>query len=141
MNNAQNYIYSRTAASAICQTKIEKIEVWANHTVWVKFSKGSKLISQKQFKEYFAESRKTRSQNTKIIGQTKNGFIAKSENSEKTYQILPQKTRIYCECKDWETQFTLGIKTPMCKHTYAVLHQLNINSLAEYLAIQNHYHF
>lgn len=93
------------------------------------------FFSRKNFKKHFAAWRKEKGKSVAVEFDYFTGlFSAISERNfmdRYTLDLFPE--RITCNCKDQETQKEIGIKTPMCKHSYAVLNYLGFSSLEEYI--------
>lgn len=142
--NFPEYIYSKIAASKILGTSTYMItridapivrngEKYCN--VHLRYPAGCfKTLKAEAFKRYFVESRKDRSLELKPE-RTPNRIIfsVPSARTSEIYKVKLDNDFLICTCKDYEIQKSLEIKTPTCKHCYAVLNYLGYSNLSDYL--------
>lgn len=137
----QKYIFSKTAAANIVGLKprdIDYITEIGNGAIRIFRSDGkSQLTKRIDYLKYFWSSRQERSHGIKVFPdhEDKTLWYAQSARDEhEHYLVEVTPARLTCTCKDWEVQHTdLDVKTPCCKHCYAVLHSLGFTSMKNYL--------
>ncbi|HHP7231696.1 MAG TPA: hypothetical protein ACFCUY_12660 [Xenococcaceae cyanobacterium] len=137
MITAQNLIYSKAAAARILdidKTEIKELENW-HKVILVKIrNQKSQFISKRDFRQHFAEWRKSRSHGLKATPHLydKQLFTVFNPYKHTRYQVLVAPQELVCECEDWANQKEILGKA-CCKHCYSVLNYLNYSSLKEYI--------
>lgn len=137
----RTYLYTKSSAARILGCKPSKIaevkmtpELDSKKLVLVKFkSGGQQFLGQAKFKENFDATRQERGREivvTPYFGERT--FTARSQRDGSLYEITVHDKYVSCTCEDWAIQQGLGIKSPMCKHSYAALYRLGCNSLSEW---------
>jgi len=135
---AKNYLYGRSAAQRMTGLEVKQTRVY-NKSVLVIFEKGQgarpRFISKDDFKRHFAEYRKQGAASVFVSYKPFSGnFRAPSSYSmQESYSIDLFPDHLKCTCADWKTQEELGFKTPMCKHSYAVLFYIGCQDLQDYI--------
>ena len=137
MINAQNLIYSKSAAARILQVdylEIENLEIW-NKVILVKVrEQRPTFISKKTFKQHFAEWRRTKAKALQATPHLYNQdlFTVHNPYKDTRYQVSVHSQELICNCEDWSNQKEYLGKA-CCKHCYSVLNYLNYSTLKEYL--------
>ncbi|TAN83535.1 MAG: hypothetical protein EYR95_18530 [Phormidium sp. SL48-SHIP] len=131
------YIYSKSAAQRIFDAEVKKVQIFHN-CILVVFNKGQglkpKFVAKRVFKAHFAEYRKASARQVFVSYKPIYGYFrAPSSNLQESYRIELFPRHLKCSCADWRTQEEIGIKSPMCKHAYAVLDYIGNTSLADYI--------
>lgn len=129
-------LYGKAATSRIFgvpKTHVLKIQVFEK-TVWVHLKgKRPKFVSQKLYKQHFAEWR--REQSTQVILVNHNPeqgtWVAQGQQD---YLVLVKDNLLICECEDFKNQERFGFRVSACKHLYAALGQLGYSSIRDYHA-------
>lgn len=129
-------VYTLTAAKAILGRKdIVKVDVWAN-CIWVRFIKGSRFMSKKDFQKFFMDSRKQRAINLEVSHYGHELFQVSSESRLEPY-LVSANEQPQCECEDFANQVkSKQLKHPLCKHTWAMIKFLGFSSFSDYLKNQ-----
>ena len=136
------FVFTKTAAGAILGGFCQRLEVWANCIFAVNVLAGGKklvrFISRKRFLQYFADSRKQRSNGIQVTQNAFNPrlFSARSASDEnKIYSLAVHSRFISCTCEDFKNQCQLlrEDKPKACKHVYAVLKFMGYATLSDYL--------
>ncbi len=137
MITAQNLIYSKAAASRILginKTEIKEIENWPKVILVKIHNQKSKFISKPDFRQHFADWRKSRSLSLEPTPHVYNKqlFTVYNPYKDTRYQVRVHPQELICECDDWNNQKEI-LGRACCKHCYSVLNYLNYSSLKEYL--------
>ena len=131
-------IYTKSNAARTLGQLIGQIqwvqEFWKVINVCVKGCRPV-FVSKKAFKQAFVEFRKESAKTVQVkrLGVDSAYFQAKGQ--EEIYDLAMTATGITCTCVDYQNQvqYIPGAKH-CCKHGYAVLNRLGLNSLQDYLA-------
>ena len=138
MNTAisfNNLVYTCAAASRITGEDIVSIAYERLHDrfwCWLPKSQKAIPVQSSQFREHFAEWRRQRGKEITDIKQV-NEFTYRVKEK---YIISLFPDAIECDCQDWLNQEEVGIKIPLCKHSYAVLNHLGCSSLSDFIKKQ-----
>ena len=130
-----NLVYNCAAASRITGEDVVSIaHERLQDRYWCWLSEGQKAIPVKasQFREHFAKLRRQRGKEITDIKQV-NDYTYRVKGKY-TVSVFPDC--LECDCKDWLNQDEAGVKTPCCKHAYAVFNHLGCSSLADYIETQ-----
>jgi hypothetical protein len=126
MTSFNSYVFSKAAASRILEKKVISIAVERDRVKCQLWDKTYRTLSTARFKQHFAEYRKEQ-------GKWLTAYRCGDEYHVTDYSVKVYSDRLHCNCKDWQSQKSIGINRPTCKHCYSVLNKLGCNSLAEYL--------
>lgn len=134
IRSADRYIFSKTAAYALTHRPVKRVEIFAN-AINVHFLEGrSKLVSKRDFLNYFAESRRERGQQLKAQAIAPDQWeVQSSKPGNEPYDVVEEwingRPQLKCDCYDYAAQFEYGVTTsPCCKHCYSVLDSLGYDS-------------
>jgi hypothetical protein len=126
MTSFNSYVFSKAAASRILEKKVIGITVERDRVRCQLWDKTFRTLSTAKFKQHFAEYRKEQ-------GKWLTAYRCGSQFHVTDYSVQVYADYLVCNCKDWQIQKSIGLKTPCCKHVYSVLSKLNCDSLAEYV--------
>ena len=137
MITAQNLVYSKSSAARILNLKyseIKELEIWDKVILVKIYNQKSKFISKQDFRQHFADWRKSRSHSLEATPHlySKQLFTVHNPYKDTRYQVSIRPQELVCDCDDWMNQKEILGKA-CCKHCYSVLNYLNYSSLKEYL--------
>ena len=137
MVTSLNILYSTSSVRrilGIAQSVRVHIQQFA-FVIWVHVEgQRPTFISKFVFRVHFAQWRKAQGLGltaTQWLDKATR-FTVRNETKGSAYVINASPTRLDCTCEDYRNQIQF-IGRGCCKHGYAVLHKLGINSLSSYI--------
>ncbi|WP_346293974.1 hypothetical protein [Sphaerothrix gracilis] len=137
ISTASHLLYSAAAVrrifglrpSAAVQVREFFKVVW----VWIKGQRPT-FISKRQFKQHFIDWRKQQGEKLTVVQwrEEPHRFSVSNPRKGTVYHVECTPHGLDCECEDYKNQIIL-LHKGCCKHCYAVLSQLGLGSLSEYL--------
>jgi hypothetical protein len=138
-------IFTKSAAArvmGISASQIVRFEVWVSVCFVIVKGQRPTFVSKKKFYANFAEYRQQQGQELRASGKvtkvSASRYTVDSNRAESGFYLLEvQPDRIVCECRDYRDQVEQWGKG-VCKHGYAVMGQLGLGSLQDYLRASAH---
>lgn len=125
-------VYSESAAKRILGRKdVVLVEIWGN-CIWVRFTKGSRFVSKKDFWADFMQNRKLKAKQLEVRHYGEELWQVSSQSRFEPY-IVSSHEEIQCECEDYANQVKHKLPYPICKHGWAVVFKLGFGSFKEYV--------
>ncbi|MEM1368613.1 MAG: hypothetical protein AAGG02_11465 [Cyanobacteria bacterium P01_H01_bin.15] len=133
---AQSLLFTRASAARILGIKpnfISQFHVF-DDAVYLTGEFGERYLAKALFENDFAAFRRNGSLGLYAVNVSDNGFQVSASYRNKTYDLVAHSDHISCTCADYRQQVQAGLKLPLCKHGYAVLRRLEIESMEDYPA-------
>ncbi len=142
MYSINHLLYSLSAAARILGVpphQVGRLEVWPN-VVFCVVSGRARFMSKQAFRTEFAEFRKRSSLEIRVkqwaSDQTR--FTATNPQNQHQHSLRVYPDHVACNCDDYARQVQLlGSRQVMCKHGYAVLRELGLDSLRSFMQVVN----
>jgi hypothetical protein len=135
MINANNFVYSKSAAARILDVPvyvIARFEVWYKVCFVQIKGKRPTFIGKKAFKQHFVDWRISQSKYLCVAQVNREHFRVVNPKKNTAYSVWVQDG-FDCECEDYKNQVMIFNGKACCKHGYAVLTWLGHNRLSDYV--------
>ena len=136
MIQAEDYVYSKSAVARmlnVAASLVVRVEKWANCAFVIIKGKRPRFWKKADFLCHFADWRRSQSKELVVDRLMPNVFAVINQKKKSKYIATIRPDTIACNCKDYKNQVKFLAKVGVCKHGYAILKNLGINKLSEYI--------
>lgn len=136
MIQSEDYIYSKSAVARmlnIAQNAVVRVEKWANCAFVIIKGKRPRFWKKVDFLCHFADWRRAQSKELMVDRLMPDKFAVLNEKKNSKYICTIKPDAIVCTCEDYKNQNKFLAKAGVCKHGYAVLKNLEISKLSDYI--------
>jgi hypothetical protein len=142
MLQSEDYIYSKSAVARMLNVAVDavtRLEKWPLNkpSVSILFiivkGKRPRFWKKLDFLCHFADWRRSQSKELLVDHLMPNVFAVINEKKKSKYVTTIKPDSVSCNCEDYKNQVKFLKKPGVCKHGYAVLKNLGVLKLSEYI--------